>query len=77
MGNRQKTSSARRRPVAVHHTAAGNERVKCLTTQSTITLTPDVQLAFWRTITARPKITAAQKKLGRLMRGEKLVNPPC
>jgi hypothetical protein len=32
-------------------------------------LTPAAQLAFWRALAARPKLTAAQKKLGRLMRG--------
>jgi uncharacterized protein (DUF1778 family) len=35
----------------------------------TIALTPDEQLAFWAALSAPPKLTAAQKKLGALMRG--------
>ena len=36
----------------------------------TITLTPEGQLAFWKALQATPKLTAAQRKLGALMRGE-------
>lgn len=35
-----------------------------------IALTPDEQLAFWTALHAPAKLTAAQKKLGKLMRGE-------
>jgi hypothetical protein len=38
--------------------------------QQTISLTPDEQLAFWRALQARPKLTPAQKKLAAVMRGE-------
>jgi uncharacterized protein (DUF1778 family) len=36
----------------------------------TIALTPDEQLAFWNALNQPVKLTAAQKKLGRVMRGE-------
>jgi uncharacterized protein (DUF1778 family) len=35
----------------------------------TIALTPEEQLAFWTALAAPVKLTAAQKKLGKLMRG--------
>jgi uncharacterized protein (DUF1778 family) len=35
-----------------------------------ISLTPDEQLAFWTALCEPVKLTAAQKKLGALMRGE-------
>lgn len=37
----------------------------------TILLSPDEQLAFWLALQAPAKLTAAQKRLGRLMRGKK------
>ncbi len=36
----------------------------------TIALTPDEQLAFWTALSEPAKLTPAQKRLGRLMRGE-------
>ena len=36
----------------------------------TISLTPDEQLAFWTALSAPPKLTKRQKKLGAIMRGE-------
>lgn len=36
----------------------------------TIALTPDEQLAFWTALDEPAKLTPAQKKLGKLMRGE-------
>lgn len=39
--------------------------------QSTIALTPDEQLTFWNALNATPKLTKAQRELGRAMRGEK------
>ena len=36
-----------------------------------IALSPDEQLQFWKALNATPKLTAAQKQLGRLMRGGK------
>jgi uncharacterized protein (DUF1778 family) len=36
----------------------------------TIAMTPEEQLAFWTALSQPAKLTAAQKKLGRLMRGE-------
>jgi uncharacterized protein (DUF1778 family) len=38
--------------------------------EQTILLTPDEQLAFWQALQAPARLTAAQKRLGRLMRGE-------
>lgn len=35
-----------------------------------ISLTPDEQLALWQALQAPPKLTPAQKRLGKLMRGE-------
>jgi uncharacterized protein (DUF1778 family) len=37
----------------------------------TIALTPDEQLAFWNALSQPAKLTQAQKKLGKLMRGQK------
>jgi uncharacterized protein (DUF1778 family) len=36
----------------------------------TIAMTPEEQLAFWTALNTPVKLTAAQKKLGKLMRGE-------
>jgi uncharacterized protein (DUF1778 family) len=36
----------------------------------TIALTPDEQLAFWAALSEPAKLTPAQKKLGKVMRGE-------
>lgn len=38
--------------------------------EQTIAMTPDEQLAFWAALHRPAKLTQAQKKLGRLMRGE-------
>jgi uncharacterized protein (DUF1778 family) len=35
-----------------------------------IRLTPDEQLAFWNALAQPPRLTAAQRKLGKLMRGQ-------
>jgi hypothetical protein len=35
-----------------------------------IILTPDQQLAFWKAINASPKLTASQRRLGAIMRGD-------
>ncbi len=35
-----------------------------------ITLTPEEQLEFWTALGQPPKLTAAQRRLGSLMRGE-------
>ena len=35
----------------------------------TIVLTPEERLAFWTALNKMPKLTAAQKRLGKLMRG--------
>jgi hypothetical protein len=34
-----------------------------------IRLTTDVQLAFWNALQSPPRLTAAQRRLGKLMRG--------
>jgi len=38
--------------------------------QTTITLTAEEQLTFWSALNATPKLTKAQRELGRTMRGE-------
>jgi uncharacterized protein (DUF1778 family) len=38
--------------------------------ENIIRLTPDEQLALWTALNEPPKLTAAQKKLGALMRGK-------
>ncbi len=38
--------------------------------EQTILLTPDEQLAFWQALHAPVKLTTAQKRLGKMMRGE-------
>ncbi len=38
--------------------------------EETIVLTPEEQLAFWKALDEPPKLTAAQRRLGKLMRGE-------
>ncbi len=39
--------------------------------QNTISLTPEEQLTFWQALNATPKLTKAQRELGRTMRDEK------
>ncbi len=38
--------------------------------ENTITLTPEGQLAFWKALNEVPRLTPAQRRLGKLMRGE-------
>lgn len=38
--------------------------------EQTIVLSPEEQLAFWQALQAPVQLTPAQKRLGRLMRGE-------
>lgn len=38
--------------------------------EQTIAFTPQEQLAFWNALNKPPKLTDAQRRLGRLMRGE-------
>lgn len=38
--------------------------------QQTISLTPEEQLAFWTALNEPVRLTPAQKRLGKLMRGE-------
>ena len=38
--------------------------------ERTIHLTPDEQLAFWQALQAPVQLTAAQKRLGKMIRGE-------
>ena len=38
--------------------------------QNTIALSPEEQLTFWNALNATPKLTKAQRELGRTMRGE-------
>ena len=38
--------------------------------QHTIAMTPEEQLTFWNALNATPKLTKAQRELGRTMRGD-------
>jgi uncharacterized protein (DUF1778 family) len=38
--------------------------------EQTISLTPEEQLAFWKALGETPKLTDAQRRLGRVMRGQ-------
>lgn len=38
--------------------------------EPTISMTPDEQLAFWTALNAPVELTPAQKRLGKMMRGE-------
>jgi uncharacterized protein (DUF1778 family) len=38
--------------------------------EPTLTLAPEEQHAFWKALAERPELTEAQRRLGRLMRGE-------
>lgn len=39
--------------------------------QQVIALTPEEQLSFWKALNEAPKLTAAQRRLGCVMRGER------
>jgi uncharacterized protein (DUF1778 family) len=39
--------------------------------QSTLSLTPEEQLAFWNALNATPQLTKSQRELGTIMRGDK------
>ena len=45
--------------------------------QTTISLTPEEQLAFWNALDGAAKLTEAQRELGRTMRGEASVVSSC
>jgi uncharacterized protein (DUF1778 family) len=49
--------------------AQARKEVKAAAGQ-TIAMTPEEQLAFWTALNAPVKLTAAQKRLGKVMRGE-------
>jgi len=38
--------------------------------EQTIALTPEEQLAFWNALNETPRLTASQRRLGSVMRGE-------
>jgi uncharacterized protein (DUF1778 family) len=38
--------------------------------EQTVALTPDEQLAFWNALNEAPLLTASQRRLGAIMRGE-------
>jgi uncharacterized protein (DUF1778 family) len=38
--------------------------------EQTIALTPEEQLAFWNALNETPRLTDAQRRLGKIMRGE-------
>lgn len=51
-------------------TVAQARREVASAANGTISLTPEEQLALWQALQAPPKLTPAQKRLGKLMRGE-------
>lgn len=51
-------------------TVAQARREVELASERTLVLTPDEQLAFWNALQETPKLTPAQKRLGKVMRGE-------
>ena len=51
-------------------TVAQAKREVASSRDQTILLSPDEQLAFWNALQAPAKLTPAQKRLGRLMRGK-------
>lgn len=69
------TRAARLRRISVSDyvrqiTVAQARKEVAAAAEQTISLTPDEQLAFWTALTEPVKLTASQKKLGKLMRGE-------
>jgi hypothetical protein len=38
--------------------------------EQSIVLTPEEQLAFWRALNMKPKLTRRQQRLGAVLRGE-------
>ena len=40
------------------------------TQEQVLALTPEEQLAFWNALNQKPVLTAAQRRLGAIMRGE-------
>lgn len=51
-------------------TVAQARREVAAARERTIALSPGEQLAFWQALQSPPKLTRAQKRLGKLMRGE-------
>ncbi|MDB5348332.1 MAG: hypothetical protein JWP89_6709 [Schlesneria sp.] len=51
-------------------TVAQAKREVASAREQTILMTPEEQLAFWEALQAPVKLTAAQKRLGSLMRGQ-------
>ena len=50
-------------------TVAQARREVAAAREQVITLSPEEQLAFWNALNEAPKLTAAQRRLGSLMRG--------
>jgi uncharacterized protein (DUF1778 family) len=51
-------------------TVAQARREVAAAAEQTIALTPAEQLAFWQALSETPRLTKAQRDLGRIMRGE-------
>jgi uncharacterized protein (DUF1778 family) len=51
-------------------TVAQAQREVLAAREQTISLTPAEQLAFWKALKETPRLTAAQRRLGSVMRGE-------
>jgi uncharacterized protein (DUF1778 family) len=69
------TRAARLRRISVSDyvrqvTVAQAQKEVAAAAEQTISLTPGEQLAFWTALSEPVKLTAAQKDLGKLMRGE-------
>ena len=69
------TQAAKLRQISVSDyvrtvTVAQARREVASARDQTIALTPEEQLAFWQALQLPPKLTPAQRRLGRLMRGK-------
>ena len=56
--------------MAGRHTKKGTRANQAASDEQTIALAPKEQLAFWKALHAPVRLTAAQKKLGKLMQGK-------
>jgi uncharacterized protein (DUF1778 family) len=69
------TKAAQRRGISLSDyvrtvTVAQARREAEAAEEHVIRLTPEEQLAFWKALQQEPRLTPAQRQLGKLMRGE-------
>jgi hypothetical protein len=51
--------------------AAGQDQLLNLRSSQTISLSPEDQLALWKALQETPKLTTAQRDLGKMMQGKR------